>query len=315
MSKPTTPPLPDSSKPKYTLAELMQMTLNGRDNGLGDRSLYFGASEILRCEEAMFRSKILKISKPKTLRELIVALKGNVAERLVELGLGEAEFDPQVEAKGSGEYSFITLHADFVVTINNRGEQIIVEVKTTGNVPDVVRETWFLQTQVQMGLLGIKRAIVFAMDLNTGDYEEFPVVFSQTVFENTLKDMKAKWDRIHQPDYSPVGERGPLCAYCEHKLECNALKTEKTLPDDIAQMAAEVRILKKKIAAIEENVRAFMEMSSFNRVKNDKHNVIVELQTRSSYETIDRTKLKFEYPEVYKEVAFRQGKTTAMTII
>jgi len=305
----------ESRKPKFpSLASLMEETLNNRDNGLGDRSLYFGASEILSCEEAMWHAKIRKVKKRRSLKELIVLLRGNIGEALVAEGLGEAIFEPQVEGKGVDEYDFIKSHADFSVVVNKNGEKIIIEVKTTNSVPKSIRESWFSQVQVQMGTLKIKKAILFAMNLNTGDYEEFRLTFNQTVFENTQKLIKEKWDRIHQPDYVPKGECGPLCASCSFKLECNTLKTDKKLPDEIAEMAKRLKEIKKEQKLLEENIKAFMDMASYNRAKSEKHDVIVDISPRSGYEQIDFVKLRFEYPEVYKDVVRRVGKTTAMNI-
>lgn len=297
-----------------SLVALMEENLNNRDNGLGDRSLYFGASEILSCEEAMWHAKIRNVKKRRSLKELIVLLKGNIGESLVEWGLGEAIIEPQVECKGSGEYAFIKAHADFVVVVNKDGAKIIIEVKTTNSVPETIRESWFHQVQVQMGLSGVKRAKLFAMNLNTGEHKEFDVLFNQIVFENTLKLIKEKWDRIHQPDYVPKGECGPLCASCPFKLECNTLKTDKELPDEIAAMAKRLKEIKKEQKLLEENIKAFMDMASYNRAKSQKQDVIIDISPRSGYEQTDFVKLRFEYPEVYKNVVRRVGKTTAMNI-
>lgn len=314
MSKPEQLGGVEQQGPRFSLAELMETNLNNRDNGLGDRSLYFGASEILSCEEAMWHAKIRNVKKHRTLNELIVLLKGNIGESLVEWGLGEAIFEPQVEGEGSGEYDFIKSHADFSVLVNKNGEKIIIEVKTTGNVPESIRESWFCQVQVQMGTLKIKRAILFAMNLNTGDYEEFHISFNQMVFENTQKLIKEKWDRIHQPDYIPKGECGPLCASCPFKLECNTLKTDKNLPDEIAEMAKRLKEIKKEEKLLEENIRAFMKMASYNRAKSQKYDVIIDISPRHAYERTDFVKLRFEHPQVYKEVVYRTEKTTAMNI-
>ncbi len=280
-----------------TLCAFMENNLNARDNGLGDRSLYFGASEIFTCEEAMYHAKIKKISKPRSLQELIVLLKGNIGETLVEWGLGEViSFRQQVECAGEGIYSFVKLHIDFMVDFPN--ESIVVEVKTTNDVPDTIKESWYHQVMLQMGLSGAKRAKLIAMNLNTGHHKEFDVVFNQLVFEETLKSMKAKWDRIHTPGYIPKGEKSPLCAYCQFKNECSTLKTDNVLPDEVEVMAKRLKEIKKEAKILEENLKAFMEAAEYERARG--RDIVIDMPRRSSGQRVDTEKLKLSYPDVYK---------------
>lgn len=289
----------------------METTLNARDNGLGDRSLYFGASEILSCEEAMYLSKIEKIKRSRTLQEMIVLLKGNIGENLVEWGFGEAlNFESQVECHGEGEYAFIKAHADFMVHFPN--ESIIVEVKTTNDIPDAIRESWFAQVQVQLGLLGLKRGKVFAMNLNTGHHEEFDVIFNQTVFDSLLKSMKDKWDQIHQPSYKPKGEKSALCGYCSFKLECQTLKNDNLLPGDVELMAIRSKALKKEIKVLDENVKAFMQAAGYERARGKE--IIIDMPRKSKGKRVDIAKLKLLYPEIYKEVCYEQSYMDTMNV-
>jgi len=278
-----------------TLATHMEKNLNERDSGLGDRSLYFGASEILACEEAMYLSKVQKRKKPRSLQELIVLIKGNIGETLVEWGLGGAiKFDSQVECQGAGEYEFLKAHADFVVHFPN--ESIIVEVKTTNDIPETIREGWYLQVQVQLGLLGLKRGKVFAMNLNTGHHAEFDVHFNRLVYESTLRAVKEKWDRIHGPG-NFRGTKSALCAYCSFKAECQTLKSDDSLPDEIDAMAKELKALKKKMAVMEENVRAFMYAADLKRARGK--SAVVDIAPKTS-KRLDFDKLKVQHPDVYK---------------
>ncbi len=293
------------------LSNFIEKNLNARDNGLGDRSLYFGASEILACEEAMFLSKIKKLKKPRTLQELIVLLKGNIGENLVEWGFGEAlKYDNQVECLGSGDYAFIKAHADFVVHFPL--ESIVVEVKTTNDIPDSIRESWFHQVQVQMGLLGLKRGKVIAMNLNTGHHAEFDVIFNQLIFETTLISMKEKWDRLHMPNYQPVGTKSALCAYCPFKLECETLKTDNLLPDDVESMAIRAKALKKEIKVLEENVKAFMQVAGFERARGK--DIVIDMPRKSKGKRVDVAKLKLLYPDIYEAVCCEPEYSDTMTI-
>ncbi len=294
-----------------TLASVMERNLNARDNGLGDRSMYFGASEIFTCEEAMYHAKIKKISKPRSLQELIVLLKGNIGETLVEWGLeGAVNFRTQVECKGEGVYSFIQPHIDFVVDFPM--ESVIVEVKTTNDVPDTIKESWYHQVMVQMGLSGIKRAKVIAMNLNTGDHREFDVLFSQLVFEETLKSMKQKWDRIHTPGYQPKGERSPLCSYCPYKMECKTLQTGNSLPAEIEAMAKRYQAILKEQKTLKENLRAFMEAASLNRACGT--DVVIDIRRQSTGRYIDMELLRTQFPEAYKAVLKDKPKSVTMNI-
>lgn len=294
-----------------SLAQHMENTLNTRNNGLGDRSLYFGASEILSCEEAMYLSKIEKISKPRTLQELIVLLKGNIGENLVEWGFGEAlKFEGQVECKGTGEYAFITAHADFMVHFPL--ESIIVEVKTTNDIPDSIRESWYLQVQVQLGLLGLKRGKVIAMNLNSGHHAEFDVSFNQLIFETTLQTMKDKWDRIHDENTTIKGKKSALCGYCLFKLQCQTLKTDNLLPDDVEAMAIRSKALKKEIKILDENIKAFMLAADYERARGKE--IVIDMPRRSSGKRVDANKLKLLYPEIYEEVCNEPSYSNTMNI-
>lgn len=293
------------------LTDHMTRTLNARDNGLGDRSLYFGASEILSCEEAMYLSKIAKIKKTRTLQEMIVLLKGNIGENLVEWGFGEAiNFESQIECKGVGDYSFIMAHADFLVHFPL--ESIIVEVKTTNDIPDSIRESWYLQVQVQLGLLGLKRGKVIAMNLNTGHHKEFDVIFNQLIFETTLQSMKEKWDRIHNENTTIKGAKSALCGYCPFKMECQTLKTDNLLPDDVEAMAIRSKALKKEIKVLDENIKAFMLAADYERARGKE--IVIDMPRRSSGKRVDVAKLKLLYPEIYEEVCVEPSYSNTMNI-
>lgn len=293
------------------LSNFIEKNLNARDNGLGDRSLYFGASEILTCEEAMYLSKIKKLNKPRTLQEMIVLLKGNIGENLVEWGFGEAlKYESQVECHGVGNYAFIKAHADFVVHFPL--ESIVVEVKTTNDIPDSIRESWFHQVQVQMGLLGLKRGKVIAMNLNTGHHAEFDVIFNQLIFETTLSAMKEKWERLHTPNYQPKGTKSALCAYCPFKLECETLKTDNLLPDDVESMAIRAKALKKELKVLEENVKAFMQVAGFERARGKE--IVIDMPRKSKGKRVDVEKLKLLYPDIYEAVCVEPSYSDTMNI-
>lgn len=163
-----------------------------------------------------------------------------------------------------------------------------------------------------MGLLGLKRAKLWAMNLNTGHHKEFDVHFNKMVYEETLKSIKQKWINIHQPDYTPKGTKSALCAFCQHKLECHTLKTDNVLPDDVEAMAERLKAIKKEQSILEENVRAFMEMASFDRAKGK--NVVIDISTRKGTERINFAKLKLEYPDVWKSVTYTSDASSAMNI-
>lgn len=296
-----------------SLSLFLEKNLNERDNGLGDRRLYFGASEILSCEEAMYLAKVAIDGKPKarSLNQLIVLLKGNIGENLVEWGFGKAiSFKGQIECEGKGEYNFIKAHADFVVHFPN--ESVVVEVKTTNDVPDTARESWRAQVQLQLGLLGLKRGKIFAMNLNTGHYSEYDVEFNQLSFEMILKSIKEKWDRIHQPGTVLKGTKSALCGYCQYKLECKTLKSDNVLPVDVEVMALKSKAFKKEIKILDENVKAFMQAAGYERAKGKE--VVIDIRTNTSSKRVDINKLKQLYPEIYKQVCYDSSPSDVMNV-
>ena len=119
---------------------------NELDNSLGDRSKYVGASDIGGCLRKSYLDKINP--QEKDAQTLAVLLRGHLAESLVAKALDaqNIKYQTQVEL----QEDFIKAHLDFVFC--SPKECVVVEVKSTNNIPDTPYTSWVLQIQLQMYL-------------------------------------------------------------------------------------------------------------------------------------------------------------------
>jgi putative phage-type endonuclease len=140
----------------------------------------------------------------------------NVVRQIVfqeENGLGNynvEEFQDTYTLKAP--FDFCSCTPDAIATNIETGEQIIVELKTTGefnkkNWTDCVPDTAHVQVMWQMGIMGIHKAIV-AVVVGNRDFFWHQIDFSQELFDSLLAQATAFWEMVKQDVPPEVSEDG-----------------------------------------------------------------------------------------------------------
>ena len=288
------------------LKQFIYKNLKKTDSGLGDRSTYVGSSDIGQCPKKSYLSK--KEGEEHSLDKLLIFQRGHVAEGIIAKALSteEVKFDEQSEVTHPNGY--VKAHVDFVVHFPF--EDVIIECKTfstalPGGQP---RESWILQTQLQLGLMReqskkpIERGYIVAMNLNTGELLDFKIEFNQTLYEAALKRADTLWDSLER-NIEPKGEVSDLCPYCPFKGKCDTLnKGAEELPKEIIEMINEYKKAKeaaKKEKMLKENIKAYFEAANIKKGKGD--GTVVTVSARKGRAGFDYDELQEKYPEIYEE--------------
>ena len=285
------------------LLKFLHEGLMNTDSGLGDRSKYVGASDIGNCLKKSYLSKT--VGESFDLRQLLIFERGHVAEGIVAKALKAKgiEFSEQVEVVGGN--GFVKGHIDFTVRFPQ--ECVVIECKSISSpLPDGrPRENWILQVQLQLGLLQERtrrpcRGYILAINLNSGEAEEFPVPFNETLYRTALNRAETLWKSVISGD-EPEGEISDLCPYCSFKNRCSTLRSNGAeLPEEVASMIRrykELQAAEKEAKEIKENLKAFMEAAGLKKGITEENTLL--LSHRSGREMIDIEMLKEEFPEAY----------------
>jgi CRISPR-associated exonuclease Cas4 len=287
--------------------EFLESGLKASDSGLGDRSTYVGASDVGQCLKKAYLSK--KIGESHSLRQLMVFERGHVAEGIVQKALDAkgAQYSAQERIRLSGEYAFMEVGPDFLVHFES--ECVVVECKSIssplpGGQP---RESWILQTQLQMEAVRQKydchvRGIIFAVNLNTGESQDFPVEPNEALLQVALERAHTLWDAM-QSDTEPEGEVSDLCGFCPFKTQCQTLRGGAIeLPSEVVQMAQRAKELagaEKEAQETKENLKAFMEAASLKKATAGE--LTITLSQYKGKETVSSQKLKELAPDIYDQ--------------
>jgi len=285
---------------------------NELDKSLGDRSTYVGASDIGGCLRKAYLDKVNPQEKdPET---LAVLLRGHLAELLVKKALDaqNIKYQTQVEL----QEDFIKAHLDFVFCFPK--ECVVVEVKSTNNIPDAPYSSWVLQIQLQMYLaqkhFGVKtRGYIFVINLNTGEMKEFSIEPDEELQQIALNKAKTLWEAL-QNGTEPEAEEQLYCASCPHRANCPVFQAEEIKSKEIISLVEEIKKLEDAKKEIENKLKTkkdemlnYLEAKGLKKAKINDY--LVSVTASSSFTTIDTTKLKKEAPEMYEDLIAKFGKT------
>ena len=206
-----------------------------------------GASEVSSCHYKSYLEMVdyvLNRDKVEELNRLLIKERGHVAEELIINALEAHYRDVQTQIKlFSLSHNFLACTLDVLVD-----EEIIVEIKTSKNLNLSANiDNWKMQVTLQMSILAEHlnknpneiKAIIFAMDLNRGEYREIEVIYSEELFAlaleraSELHDIKKSWlDRYFlQESYDAPSikrEYSALCSECNYVKKC--FKDREVLP-------------------------------------------------------------------------------------
>ena len=278
---------------------------------LGDRGDYIGASDVTGCPRKVVLNKL--ISKKHDTKQIIVFQRGHIGEQIVK--------KPAIKAKDQKEISkliyqyevsimggSIKAHPDFIIQKND-GSFVVVECKTS-DVVEQPRESWVLQNIFQMGLLlrknpdyeGKISGEVIALDLKTGNYEEYDVKFNPEIFDGLIKKAQYLLDCVNNPEIDPdtiETEVSALCGYCDHRQDCPAyLASKNELPDDLKIIIKEYSELDGISKDIEKRKNSLKEtITSFGDFKTVFDGIKAQVST-AVRTSIDTYALKSNYPEI-----------------
>lgn len=284
---------------------------------LGDRSQYVGSSDLGKCPLNIFWSKTQEIDYG--LNQLLIFERGHNAEKIIENalnGLG-IEFEQQKEVKGIGEFDFCKTHIDFYLP----QESLIIEVKSTANFNnDFIWDSWNQQVQFQMGLLGVKKAVLVIIDLNKGLLRAEELNFNPTAFQNTLKNAKEIWEALNT-NIPPKPQKCDLCGKCPFKNQCPAIlaKTQEVGPD-VENLVLETVKLSKEAKEIDLQLKDnkqllidFAKVTGINKISAS--GLTVEIKETKGRKSLDTELLKEFITKEDLEKCYKQGSPSFMVKI
>jgi len=288
---------------EYFAEKLAKVAAEQTANELGDRSKYIGASDIGDCLRKAYLGKVKQMERD--VKNLIVLQRGHVAENIIASVLEGLNVESQYEVVGELDGFPLKAHIDFLVI--GKTEVIAIECKSVSQPIDEPYTSWILQTQTQMGLLKKYfpdkevKAIVFAIDLNSGWIEDFPVAYSDELFKAGLKKAGLLIKALNE-GVEPEGEEQLYCSVCLYKEGCPALQKgeKKELPEDIkvlVRKSQELAKMDKERKKINKSIEEFLIAANARTGIADKNTVRVfnvngkkslnEAALREAYEDID----------------------------
>ena len=278
--------------------------------GLNGRVDTVGASDIGGC----LRQSFLQKSDDKTahieISKLIKMQRGNIAENLVTKALKELEieFYEQVEIKDPDNPSF-KCHIDYLIKHNDYLH--ILEMKTTSEPLLEPYSSWIFQVQFQLKLLqknyqGFNlTASIFAMDLNSGWYDEFDVEKNSELADIATTNANTLLKAI-ETKQEPKATLQNYCFLCDYRYNCNELLKEsideKSLPDDVVNLIKEVKILKAndKIKKQKESkLKEIMQVLPSNKITVD--GIVATLSHTKGRTIFDTKGFKEKHNSLYQQ--------------
>lgn len=312
-----------SSPSEHLIFNFLELGLKKTDSGLGDRSQYIGSSDIGQCMKKSFLSKT--VGENHDLTQLLIFQRGHVAEGIVRAGLmnnpKQVPFEEQVEVKGYEQWPFVKSHIDFLVHFPN--EDVIIECKSISSpLPDEKpRLSWLYQVQLQIKLAKLRtgrdtRAIIVALNVNTGERFAFDVEYSEVFLNTALSRASKLWEAL-QTKCEPDGELSDLCAYCPFKTQCSTLQRNgEKLPQEVDAMITrlkELSPLEDEADRLKENVKAFMEAAKIKKGIGEKYSVL--LSESKGREKVSIEALKAQYPEAANKLIEKGKPYTKLKVV
>lgn len=152
-------------------------------------------------------------------------------------------------------------HIDFVFTSMHHKIKSILEVKSTGTIPEGPYSSWEMQLYIQMGALAKRypgytvRGAVLALDLADGEVGFFNGYVPEDIIFNGLMERAGSiwsdYQALLQGEERDIRtEVSPLCGFCSHLTTCPRFTAA-----EVPQLAGSVTSL-QKLQAEEKGVQA-----------------------------------------------------------
>lgn len=168
---------------------------------LGDRSLYIGLSELAKYAECPRAAIASKLAEPSgDFQKLISAQRGHWFEQGLKDVLHSAGLMPlhQLEINVRRKSGVLKAHLDFTLVWEKPVQAVrILEIKSTGNIPDSPRPQHLIQAQGQADLLRrFWNKPVFALRNENGEVLQEKSSFSETCAQQLNLRLPAKPGKI-----------------------------------------------------------------------------------------------------------------------
>ena len=279
---------------------------------LGDRTVYVGASDIAGCPRKATLGK--QFPSEHNINTLLRFSRGHAAQAMYAefFKTGGALFNEEVEVKHP-QFPEIRCHIDFLFYANRQTKRLhIVEMKSTDGIPDDPYASWVDQLHVQMGLLQLTLdpaveigGSILVVDLNAGTYREFNSYAPNKLVFNQLMEKGQHILAATRSECTPRTEPGILCGYCSFRHGCPSHAVSMDLPPEIHQAGRTYLQLNKQKKEIEARLEVLKnDILTFadGTFKGASDGILVNVTSVAGSVTVDSSKLKRNYPDVYDQV-------------
>ena len=269
---------------------------------LGDRSKYFGASEMAaECQRKPVLERLYG-RKPFELHSIIVMAIGHMIEVMIYLIFVAQGKKPQREvALYHPDLSWCRATADFIWLTQSGAK--IMELKSSKECPDVVRTSHFNQIILQMGIWLLNNpgktvsGVVMVVDRVCGEIREYPVEYDHYLFLGLIDRAKASWAAIQGEGELPEASPNGLCGFCSQRDKCPyGIPADGPLPLDIAEAAerllhANTQIKQLKLIA-DSAKKLITAYSGGHRLKGRGNQCQLSIYYKAGKASIDHDKIK-----------------------
>ena len=289
-----------------------------KDNSLGNRSKYIGASDIAGCLRKSYLDKV----DPKEIssKQAIIFQRGHISEELIKLGLDIKKIPYKYQEEISD--GFIKAHLDFLFT--KKDEMIVVEVKSSTNIPENIYESWMLQIQLQMHLVQKKhskytRGYIVCINSGTGEVKDFEVFYNESLAQIALDKAEELWKSLKHKK-APEAEEQLYCSKCPHREDCPIFKKGAEEVNDmlkkellaqiskIKEIEEEEKALKAKKQALKDELEEYMRAVEINKI--DLGDRVLSLTKDTESVSLDTTALKKSDPELFEKLVEKYQKVS-----
>ena len=285
---------------------------------LGDRTKYMGASDICGCPRKAVFGKLYPVKHSHT--QHLIFSRGHIAQAMyAEYIKSSPHFEVQEEVEFVlPENPQILCHVDMLLLVKDKDGKVIkmhvLEVKSTSGVPFLPYSSWQDQLSLQLGLVKANTdpsislsGSILAVDMNTGDFKEYPGYVPNDEVTNFLVAKGEKMLLALDGKVAPDCEPGNLCgSYCPYNNDCPAFGNKAApLPTTLANTAIRledllsgIKDMGKEVDALKAQLLEFTGTEASASYRTD--DIIVKLVVTKDSEIIDKDKLVSEYPEIYE---------------
>lgn len=218
-----------------------------------------------------------------------------------------------------GDYEWCHCSLD-AQCVDENGEPVIIECKTCTSLDEwePVPDGYYAQVQWQMGITGIRRTFFSAIEMGSRRWIEREVRFNQSYFDDLLAKCEDLWVNHILKGVPPepvvclpdVDKDAMDAMYTATHDECQADDVELS-EDELDKL----KVLKESMEAAEEKYKIYVNSLMF-RVGNGnatfKGKKVGYHVSRKGTTSVDSSRLKNEYPDIYNKVLKTGSPTSYM---